>query len=159
MIPEHIDKKLKMFRKETFAVLEEKEQRGARACADVFIFRQNKEKWDLHIIEFKKTINTDTIGKSRWQFTMGIYNARGLAGFLGMEIENICLYSGFRKDSLTDLEDSSLISLRVQITGEASEKRKQWLQGKCQLTVDGKDVVFLHQKIKLDQNGHGSITL
>lgn len=67
--------------------------------------------------------------------------------------------SGFRKDSLTDLEDSSLISLRVQITGEASEKRKQWLQGKCQLTVDGKDVVFLHQKIKLDQNGHGSITL
>ena len=53
---------------------------------------------------------------------MGIYNARGLAGFLGMEIENICLYSGFRKDSLTDLEDSSLISLRVQITGEASEK-------------------------------------
>ena len=26
MIPEHVDKKLKMFRKETFAVLEEKEQ-------------------------------------------------------------------------------------------------------------------------------------
>lgn len=62
--------------------------KGNTACADKFLFKLNEESktWDLHIIEFKKTIDTTSIGKSRWQFTMGIYNARGIAGFLGMEI-------------------------------------------------------------------------
>lgn len=51
------------------------QKKGATACADVFVYKLICEsgKWELHIIEFKKTVNLDTIGKSRWQFTMGIF--------------------------------------------------------------------------------------
>ncbi len=49
------------------------QKKGAKSCADVFLYKKKreKEKWDLHMIEFKKTINTSTISKSYWQFTMG----------------------------------------------------------------------------------------
>lgn len=77
--------------------LDEK-QKGATSCADVFIYRLRKDTsvWDLHIIEFKKTINTDSLGKSKWQFTMGIYNARAVAAFLGMELQ--------KKNGICELE-------------------------------------------------------
>ncbi len=49
------------------------QKKGAKSCADVFLYKKKreKEKWDLHMIELKKTINTSTISKSYWQFTMG----------------------------------------------------------------------------------------
>lgn len=99
--------------------------KGSTACADKFLFKLDQENktWDLHIIEFKKTIDTTSIGKSRWQFTMGIYNARGIAGFLGMEIKNIYLYSGFRNDKLAG--EQSLIALRANNNRDAVRKIRQ----------------------------------
>lgn len=87
--------------------------KGATACADKFLFKFEQESgiWDLHIMEFKKTIDISAVGKSQRQFTMGIYNARAIAGFLGMQIGNIYLYSGFRNNRLTG--EQSMIALRA----------------------------------------------
>lgn len=137
------------------------QKKGARACADVFVYTHEVETktWDLHIIEFKKTINTDSIGKSRWQFTMGIYNARAVAAFLGMEIKNTYLYSGFRNDKITFMENASLIGLRASNNTEALGKIKQWKNGNCKLKIDGKDVEFSHKKIYLTQEGNGKLSI
>ncbi len=40
-----------------------------------------EEMWILHIMEFKKSITTSSIKKSKIQLIMGIYNARAIAGF------------------------------------------------------------------------------
>ena len=72
--------------------------KGARACADKFLFTANEDGWDLHVIELKKTIGTDTFAKSKNQFRMGIYNGRALAGFMGMKLKEIHLHSAFRSD-------------------------------------------------------------
>ncbi len=122
------------------------QKKGATACADIFLFKLLCEsgKWELHIIEFKKTVNLDTVGKSRWQFTMGIYNARAVAAFLGIEIQNICLYSGFRNDKVED--NSRLINLRVRNNTEAIQKINQWNREECKLNIDGKEIVLPHKK-------------
>ncbi len=133
--------------------------KGNTACADKFLFKLNQESktWDLHIIEFKKTIDTTSIGKSRWQFTMGIYNARGIAGFLGMKIKNIYLYSGFRNDKLAG--EQPLIALRANNNREAVGKIRQWKNDSYELKVDGENAVFPHRKIPLDSEGNGSISI
>lgn len=73
--------------------------------------------------------------KSKWQFTMGIYNARAAAAFLGMELENIYLYSGYRKDNLSSMQNESLIALR------ASNNRDKL------------------KEIKLNQDGDGTLCI
>ncbi|MCI8872290.1 MAG: hypothetical protein HFH51_05455 [Lachnospiraceae bacterium] len=139
--------------------LDEK-QKGATSCADIFIYRRRDEgTWDLHVIEFKKTINTASLGKSRWQFIMGIYNARAVAAFLGMELENIYLYSGYRKDTLADMEHASLIALRASNNSSALKEIKQWNSGRCELILDGNSRVLALQKIQLDQDGEGSLSI
>lgn len=134
-------------------------KKGATVCADKFLFKLQGESngWDLHIMEFKKTIDTSAIGKSQQQFTMGIYNARGIAGFLGMKINNIYLYSGFRKDKLA--ENQSLIALRASNNKDAVKKIRQWEEDRYELRVDGEKKVFQHQKIQLDCAGNGSIEI
>lgn len=135
----------------------DEQKKGATACADKFLFKLNPKSgtWDLHIMEFKKTIDTSSIGKSQWQFTMGICNARGLAGFLGMEIKNIYLYSAFRNDKLAG--NQSLISLRACNNRKAVKIIRQWKEDKYELNVDGRSIMFEHQKIQLDATGNGSV--
>lgn len=137
------------------------QKKGATACADIFLFKLICEsgKWELHIIEFKKTVNLDTIGKSKWQFTMGIYNARAVAAFLGIEIQNIFLYSGFRNDKLTVDYNSLLITLRASNNTEAIQKINQWNKEECKLNIDGKHIVLPHKKICLDQAGYGEFSI
>lgn len=135
------------------------EQKGTKACADKFVFKLDEESgaWDLHIVEFKKTIDTSVIGKSQWQFTMGIYNARAIAGFLGMKMKNVYLYSGFRNDKLAGKQ--SLIALKVNNNKEAITKIRQWTEDRYELRVDGANKTFTHQKIQLDSEGNGSILI
>ncbi len=140
--------------------LDEK-QKGATSCADVFIYRLRKDTsvWDLHIIEFKKTINTDSLGKSKWQFTMGIYNARAVAAFLGMELQNIYLYSGYRNDKLSTMENASLIALRASNNRSVLKAINQWKNGICELELDGGSKVVFHHKIQLKQDGTGVLCI
>lgn len=135
------------------------QKKGAAVCADKFLFKLDKESgaWDLHIMEFKKTIDTSVISKSQWQFTMGIYNARAIAGFLGIEMRDVYLYSGFRNDKLT--ANQTLIALRASNNRDAVKKLQQWKDNEYELWVDGVNRAFPHQKIQLDNEGNGSISI
>ncbi|EOT28392.1 hypothetical protein C805_00534 [Eubacterium sp. 14-2] len=113
----------------------------------------------MHVIEFKKTINTGSLGKSKWQFTMGIYNARAVAAFLGMELENIYLYSGYRKDNLSSMQNESLIALRASNNRDKLKEIKQWNNDVCELELDGTNRMLPHQKIKLNQDGDGTLCI
>lgn len=134
-------------------------KKGTKACADVFIYEKIKSsgKWTLHIIEFKKTINISTIDKSKWQFTMGIYNARAVAGFLGIELEKIVLYSGFRKDTIINTKDIALSAMRA--ANANPDVVKMWKSGEWKLELDGNSVLLEHRKIQLDEQGGGSVII
>lgn len=133
--------------------------KGATACADKFLFKFEQESgiWDLHIMEFKKTIDISAVGKSQRQFTMGIYNARAIAGFLGMQIGNIYLYSGFRNNRLTG--EQSMIALRAGNSRGPHKMIRQWENDRYELCIDGETKVFRHQKIHLDASGGGIISI
>lgn len=134
-------------------------KKGARACADVFIYEKikNSGKWVVHIIEFKKTINVSTIDKSKWQFIMGIYNARAVAGFLGIELEKIVLHSGFRNDAIINTKDIALSAMRA--ANANPDIVKMWKSGEWKLELDGGSVLLEHKKIQLDEQGGGSVVI
>ncbi len=136
-------------------------KQGARSCADVIIYRwkEGDKVWDLHIIEFKKTINTSTLGKAKWQFTMGIYNARAIAAFLGIGLGSIYLYSGFRNDTLSSMESASLITLRISNNSEKLKEIRQWKEEECELRLDGENKILPHYKILLNQDGDGILSI
>lgn len=132
--------------------------KGATSCADIFIFRKNEEdSWELHIIEFKKTIDTSTVAKSKNQLTMGIYNARAIAAFLGFEIRKIFLYSGFRKDSIKDLNATALSAIRANVANYNIVKL--WKSDKWKLMIDDEEKELEHSKIQLDATGAGSCVI
>lgn len=136
------------------------EQKGTTSCADIFLYRWDKGSgiWDLHMIEFKKTIHTTSLGKSKWQFVMGIYNARAVAAFLGMELRNIYIYSGYRKDTLSSMEHASLIALHASNNHKVLREIKQWNQGECELELDGERKILPHRKVPLGQDGTGHLS-
>lgn len=131
------------------------QKKGAKSCPDGFLFeREDNGAWVLHIMEFKKTINTASIDKSKHQFTMGLYNARALAGFLNIKIKEIFVYSAYRKDMIGSPQ--ALINLRnANLNSKDRATVNDWNQGKCKLEIDKKEVEFEHLKIQLDENGNG----
>lgn len=130
----------------------------AKSCPDKFLFElDSDDKWILHVMEFKKTINTSTIAKSKKQFVMGIYNARALAAFLNIEIKEIRIYSAYRKD---EIEEKSLIQMRsANCDPDVLCIMKEWNDGICSLNVDLNKIKFVHNKIKLNQDGNGAYEL
>ena len=137
------------------------DKKGARACADTFVFSQaeGEDSCNLHIMEFKKTINTSSLDKAKWQLTMGLYNARALAGFLGIHIRDVFFYSAYRRDEITDMEESTLIQIRASNNREAIQKMNDWKIGKCRIEIDGEIRCFSQKKIKLDEKGNGAVCL
>lgn len=128
----------------------------ARACPDKFLFElDTDDKWILHVMEFKKTINTASIGKSKRQFVMGIYNARALAGFLNIQIKEIYIYSVYRNDKIESMDDTLIQIRSMNMDPEALKIIREWKKGKCSLNLDSKKSVFAHGKIQLDQDGKG----
>lgn len=132
---------------------------GSTSCADAFVFKKQKtnDRFDLHMFEFKKTVNTTHYSKVKHQFTMGIYNARAIAGFLGMDLGEIYLYIGYRNDEMVPNKKSSLISLRANNNLQSFDNMKEWKNRECTLEIDAEKKKFVFEKIVLDKDGYGTI--
>lgn len=139
-----------------------------KLCADKFIYQKRDnfgdDLWDLHIIEFKRTVNFNKYDKATRQLRMGIYNARAIAAFLGIELGSIVTYIGYRNDNLSyrndrtckdSGNDGNLISLRAGNLG--TKPREEWITGKCFLEIDGKKQPYPCKKIQLNAEGYGEI--
>ena len=133
--------------------------KGAGACADKFLFTANEDGWDLHVIELKKTIGTDTFAKSKNQFRMGIYNGRALAGFMGMKLKEIHLHSAFRSDRIHSISPGNLAAMRAQNNWEIQKIIEEWNADRCTLSIDLEEKSYMLGKIKLDELGQGEIVL
>lgn len=144
----------------TLAYLDES-IKHAKKSPDAFLFEIDDDgKWILHVMEFKKTINTDTIEDSKIQLTMGIYNARAIAGFLNIKIKHIYVYSAYRRDTITEMSPELMIAIRASNSNpEAIKIIREWREGKCSLKIDLEDEIFEHIKIKLDEDGNGECQL
>lgn len=136
-------------------------ERGVRSCPDGFLFvRDKKEKWTLYIIEFKRTLNISTYSKSKWQFKMGIHNARAIGAFLGIQIQEIVLCSSYREETISGLHKKvDLSTLRASNSVSSMRKQEEWKSGQCELEVDKRKQKYVYKKIKLNKDGSGSILL
>ena len=88
---------------------------------------------------------------------MGIHNAKAIAAFMGIHLKEIKLYSGFRKDDISDLNNSTLISLRAGNIGV--EERKLWESDKWLMDIGGIQQEYYHYKIHLDSEGNGRVCI
>lgn len=131
------------------------EQNGARKCPDSLLLELQKDgTWNLHIMEFKKSISTASIKKSKIQFVMGIYHARAIAGFLNIKIKKICVYSAYRKDTIGTPQ--ALIELRsANLHLKDQSIISDWKKERCTLMVDLQEQQYQHVKIQLDEEGNG----
>ena len=126
-------------------------------CADKFIFIRhvNNEKWQLHILEFKKSIKYDKWKKIKNQFKYGVMNARALAAFLNMEIDGIVLETAYRNDWKLRNEPYSLTAMRAANSATEAAAYKEWKENIVILELDSKEISFFHEKIQLDNEGNG----
>ena len=111
------------------------------------------------MFEFKRCVDITKYSKIKHQFTMGIYNARAIAGFLGMELEEVFLYIGLRKDKIIPKADASLISLRAANTAKEISKILEWKKNTCMLEIDNKWKNMCCKKIWLNEDGFGKIEI
>ncbi len=126
-------------------------------CADKFIFIQNSEngKWQLHILEFKKSIKHDKWKKIRKQFQYGIMNARALAAFLNIEIDGIVLETAYRNDWILRNAPHYPTIMRAANSATEAAAFKEWKKNIVVLEVDSEEISFRHDKIQLDEEGNG----
>ena len=122
--------------------------KGARACADKFLFTANEDGWDLHVIELKKTIGTDTFA-----------NVRALAAFMGIKLKEIHLYSEVRSDQIRAISPRKLAAMRAQKNWEIQKIIEEWNADRCTLSIDLEEKSYMLGKIKLDELGQGEIVL
>lgn len=126
-------------------------------CADKFIFIRhvNNEKWQLHILEFKKSIKYDKWKKIKNQFKYGVMNARALAAFLNMEIDGIVLETAYRNDWKLRNAPYSPTAMRAANSATEAAAYKEWKENIVILELDSKEISFFHEKIQLDIEGNG----
>ncbi len=132
-------------------------EKKACQCADKFIFikKTGNKKWQLHILEFKKSIKHDKWKKIKNQFQYGIMNARALAAFLNMEIDSIVLDTAYRNDwNLRNQPYSPTIMRGLNSSAEV-KAYKEWQENIVTLEVDSEEKCFRHDKIRLDSEGNG----
>lgn len=135
-------------------------EKGMRSCPDGFLFVKQEEQWLLYIIEFKKTLDVTKFHKSKFQFRMGIYNARAVAAFLGIEIKEIILCSSYQREKMPiSKKEKNLSLLRASNTITVRKGQEEWREEQLELEVDKKIKTYQYEKIKLDGNGKATLRL
>ena len=132
-------------------------QKKACQCADKFLFIKNagSETWKLHILEFKKSIKYDKWKKARNQFKYGIMNARALAAFLKMEIDEIILETAYRNNWTPRSGIRSSTEMRAANSTAELKAYREWSGDSVVLEVDAEIQRFPHYKVQLDEMGNG----
>lgn len=133
--------------------------KGRTKCADVFVFVYEEDGWELHIMEWKRTVNTSTFADGKEQFRLGIWNARAVAAFLGIEIKKTYLCVGFRTDAIKRIPPENLIAMRASNNFEAIKIIEEWKKGIVPLYTDAVSVNYPLRKIALDEDGLGELRL
>ena len=147
-----------------------KEEKNADGA--LLLFRDDGSKdgaFEAHILECKRTVDqkkwSDVLQQMRWTL------ARLLAvcGTLGIPVVKACLYTAFRRDSLSSNSSRNPALPRIPIGGGArldGELELSWAR-RQQLDWENDDVAmpgfegrFPHRKVKLDEaSGAGAVDL
>lgn len=132
------DKKLKYFKNEK--------------CADYIMYEKKEDEWYLHIFELKRSIGSSEWDKIKAQFAGALQNAEALAGFLGISINEVRVYSAYRNDKLNDFANPIKLHNKIRMN---SSGKTDWNDSRIKLDYPMKQK-FLHTKIKLDlESGNG----
>lgn len=72
-----------------------------RKAADGIVLARTPEgRWQAHIVECKRTIGTGTWAQAQQQLGGSRIRLDALAGVLGVQIDQVCLYTAFRREKL-----------------------------------------------------------
>ena len=118
-------------------------------------------------MECKKIVGQRTWNKALQQVRWTLLRLRALAGALGVPIQRVTLYTAFREDKLSSTSSRNPLAPRNLITSRFAEldesierpRRLQKAWEDDEIVFDGFDGRFVHTKVELDGEGHGSIGL
>mgnify|MGYP001278236777 CR=1 FL=1 len=141
----------------------DEQRKGCCRCCDeiIFVSNQHENKYELHVIETKMTMDVFKIHEDiRPQIKMGILNAKAIAAFLGITIdeENIYTYTAVKNDKVNVTKGKNK---RAYNNTNVIETIKDWNNGKLRIDIneDGRYVSYRHKIIKLTEDGKGAIVL
>lgn len=141
----------------------DEEKKGCCRCCDEIIFVSNKcdNKYELHVIETKMSMDVFKIHDHiRPQIKMGILNAKAVAAFLGIDIdeEDIYTYTAVKNDEVNVIKETRK---RAYNNTNVIETIKDWNNGRLRIDMneDGRYVSYKHKIIKLTKDGKGAIVL
>lgn len=130
-----------------------------KKCADAIVFEQCEEdRWNLHIIECKRTVRERNWEDIKEQFSGAILHAYAIMGILGIQqFDKIQCYTAFRTNLLDPEESPNPILYKMPEEDESLDITfDDWFNGRISL-------LFLdeleHHKIRLDDMGNGEVML
>ena len=105
-----------------------------RKGIDHFILRKNSNVWELHMIEIKKSVDTDVWQDIKIQMGVSYLKIKALLTLLGITIknENVLIYTAFGEDKMSDNNSpSARVTTKTFKTGEPliDPKSDEWDEG------------------------------
>ncbi len=132
-----------------------------KKCADVIVIQREENKWNLKIIEFKKTITSKSLKKSIEQFKGAILNALVIGGFLEINnFNNVSFYSAYRSDKMNDFikNTTNPVALKnPKLVKENNELINIWNDERISFEILRSSCIY--KKIILDEDGNGEVKL
>ena len=110
---------------------------------------------NLHIVEIKRTINSDRWIKVKNQFEGGLINSFGLCGVLNQKVKNIILYTAYVYDRFKWTDSADPVDFKNSLGSKEKISVLDWNNSQVGLLHRK----FTHVKIKLNANGNANYTL
>jgi hypothetical protein len=140
---------------------------GKNKADGAFVIHRADGKFEAHIVECKKTVDSSKWGVTTQQMRCTLSRLLAIAGTLGLSFSRVVLYTAFQTDNLSSDESRNfatakrtIVALPQQSEVEADldwAGRQQLAWEKDQVYLRGFEGIFPHKKIKLNQEGLGAV--
>ncbi len=123
--------------------------------------------FEAHVMECKKTINSNVWEKARLQLRWTFMRLRAISGALGVPLRRVTFYTAYQLNKLSSDSSRNPVLPRNPITSRFA-KPEEVVERLRQLQMDWEndDISlgdfegrFAHRKVELDGNGNGAIGL
>lgn len=146
-----------------WSILREVGELTIRKCVDHFVLRKNSDRWELHMIEMKRTISRNNWYNVKEKIRASYFTIKALSVFLGISFrdEDIFVYTVYGYEKMSSMDTGTSIR---QPTGERLINHvDEWKSGHISVKLvdfNGEEnpVKFSHTPIKLNETEGGELS-
>lgn len=148
-------------KKKRCSFLREQKKFGMQKCIDHFLLLKQTDQWELHMIEMKKSVGSETWISIKQKMRASYLNIKALAVFLGIYIDDfkVVTYTTYEKDCFNNAVDTPNPKMLVPPLGERAidYRKEEWDGGKMKLKLADEVILeFTHIPIKMNLSSDGT---